>query len=490
MAKVMEMSKPLKSGAVHGWKLTWLPAVAVAVSLAACSRDSSRLQTPQVSPVPEAVPEAMLPPPPTTMVTAKGLKLLLAPGRAEQINPKIVYAFQGKGTKLGWDIGVTQAAYERIPVLRSEAMPDATAAGDVVLTGNSSGAALAAFFTCHGITADSIQKMTALLRAFPEELVNEDSTAKLPAIIGAIRNGQEVGQKHDMILPFISQLTGEQCMPRYPTVIVASNQDINDNRRWIDSNEHRSRSFSIDDFSYSERTSTFTFTSFKVGKACTYFADPVMFRYLTEHMTQEERLCDVRAMETAEDVRLAVLASVAEPTYFLPVLEPTEAKLERYQSDGFAKTRRVYNGGFSMPGVVQDVKRLFPAARALGTGRWDYSTTEVAALYSWYDLNLNTVQAHSRWWFDAETFPTSKEQDALLARPEKLQGAALAKRYQEEIAMGYKRGSACLQRGKPCLPPRRTVMGRDTNKPAFTHPAGQPGGAEVKTRQGIDPFLN
>jgi hypothetical protein len=477
----------IKAGLIGDWPVSilWPCAVAALVAISACDGDSSHLQAPQITPAPEATPEAVTPAHPSTITTAKGIKLLLGPDRAEQINPKMVYSFQGKGTKLGWDLGVTQAAYERISLMRGEA----TSSGDIVLTGNSSGAALAAFFTCQGVTGDNIQKMAGMLRNFPEKIVNEDSSAKLPAVIDAMRNGLEIGEKHETILPFISQLTGDRCMPRYPTVIVASNQDINDNRRWIDSNEHRSRSFSIDDFSYSERTSTFTRTSFKVGKVCTYFADPVMFRYLTEHMTQEERLCDVRAMETVDDVRLAVLASIAEPTYFLPVFEPTEAKLERYQSDGFAKTRRIYNGGFSMPGVVQDVKRLFPSIRAFGTGRWDYGTTEVAALYSWYDLNLNSVQAHARWWFDVEAFPTGKEKDALLDRPEKLKGEALAKRYQEEIAMGYKRGAACLQRGKPCLPPRKTVLGIDTNKPAFRHPAGQPGGAEVKTRQGLDSLL-
>ncbi|MEY4631670.1 MAG: hypothetical protein RIQ81_1790 [Pseudomonadota bacterium] len=444
----------------------------------------------QAPSTPEFVPEALTPPAPRTIVTAKGWHLQIAPERAEQINPKLVYVFQGKGTTLSWDIGVARAAWERIPLLRSEAFPAASAAGEVLLTGNSSGSALAAFFTCNGISMESILRMGQLLSAFPEELVREDSAAKIPEIFNAIRNGQEFGRKHDAMLPFIDQLTGAECMPRYPTVIVASNQDINDNRPWLESNEHRSRTFHVEDFSYSERTSTFTTKSFKVGKICTYFADPVMFRYLTEQMTQEERLCDVRVMETAADVKLAVLASIAEPTYFVPVAEPFEAKLERYHSDGFAKTRRFYNGGFSMPGVVQDMKRLFPSARALGTGRWEYGMTEVAAMNSWYDVNLNTVQANSRWWLDLETFPApGKELDALLARPQNLQGASLVKRYQDEIAMGYRRGIECLKQKKPCLSTRKTVMGRDLYKPALTRPAGQPGGAEIKTRQGLDPLL-
>lgn len=425
-----------------------------------------------------------------TIATQHGMSMQIAADRSDSINPKLVYAFQGKGTTLTWDIGVAKASYERISMLRAESNAQAMAAGDVVVTGNSSGALMAAWFSCRGFTGEAIEGAQSIVSGFPSELVKEDIAAKLREVLGAITSGQEFGSPLSTISPLVDEITlNGACVPRIPTVIVASNQDVNDNRRWLNGNSDRARSFDISDFSYSQRNGVLSFESQKVGKICTYFADPVMFRYLTENLTQEERLCDVRVMETAEDMKLAVLASIAEPTYFIPIEEPSDSKLVRFETPGVVKTRRFYNGGFAMPGVVQDVKRLFPAARALGTGRWDYSTAEVTIMHSWYDVNLNSLQENSRWWLDLESFPTDAQKAKLLARPAGLDGAALAARYKEEIELGYQRGVSCLQRGKVCLPARKMTFGRDTNKPAFTKPAGQPGGAEIITRQGLDLFL-
>jgi hypothetical protein len=147
--------------------------------------------------------------------------------------------------------------------------------------------------------------------------VKENAADKFQEVLGAIADRKEFGSPLSDIAPMIDAVTGNgTCFPKLPTVIVASNEDINDNRRWLRPDGQRSRNFDITDFSYSERISNFSFESRKIGKICTYFADPVMFRYLTENMTQEERLCDVRLMENADDMKLAVLASIAEPTLF------------------------------------------------------------------------------------------------------------------------------------------------------------------------------
>lgn len=464
---------------------------AASFALTSCGSNSSGGSAP-AQPAPEA--ESLQPVGQTiglrTIATQHGMSMQIAGDRSDSINPKLVYAFQGKGTTLTWDIGVAKASYERIAMLRAESNAQAMAAGDVVVTGNSSGALLAAWFSCRGFTGEAIQGAQSIVSGFPSELVKEDIAAKLREVLGAITSGKEFGSPLSTISPLVDEITlNGACVPRLPTVIVASNQDINDNRRWLTGNGDHARSFDISDFSYSQRASVLSFESQKVGKICTYFADPVMFRYLTENLTQEERLCDVRVMETADDMKLAVLASIAEPTYFIPIEEPSESKLVRFETPGVVKTRRFYNGGFAMPGVVQDVKRLFPAARALGTGRWDYSTAEVTIMHRWYDVNLNSLQENSRWWLDLESFPTDAQKAKLLSRPAGIDGAALAARYKEEIELGYQRGVACLQRGKVCLPARKTTFGRDTNKPAFTKPAGQPGGAEIITRQGLDPFL-
>ena len=478
-----------KQSAASATIIATIATIGIAGTLAACGKTAAN------SPVetgPDA--ESLLPFLPNqvmrTITTSRGMAMQILNDRRDAINPKVVLTFQGKGTAVTWDIGVVKAAYERMPILRGEANAQGMAAGDVVVTGNSSGALLAAWFSCRGITAESIQGAQGINSGFPESLVKENVSEKFREILGAISDGKEFGQPMDLIMPLVDQIALDgACVPKLPTVILASNQDINDNRRWLFTDGRSSRSFDITDFSYSQRKSSLTFDSQKVGKICTYFADPVMFRYLTENMTQEERLCDVRLIENGDDMKMAILASIAEPTYFIPVQDPVDAKLVRFDAPGVAKTRRVYNGGFSMPGVVQDVKRLFPEARAIGTGRWEYSNAEVAVMYSWYDINLNNLQERSRWWNDLETFPTDAQKSRLLERPAGLSGAGLSRRYQEEINMGYQRGIACLQPGNACLPVRSTTFGRDSNKPAFTKPAGQPGGLEIKTRQGLDPFL-
>jgi hypothetical protein len=159
----------------------------------------------------------------------------------------------------------------------------------------------------------------------------------------------------------------------------------------------------------------------------------------------------------------------------------------RFDAPGVAKSRRYYNGGFSMPGVVQDMKRLFPEAHAFGTGRWSYSPAEVAVLYSWYDINLNNIQEQSRWWMDLESLPTDAQKSWLVDRPQDLQGGSLATRYQQEMNLGYQRALSCLQRGKPCLPARTTILGRDQNKPALTRPARHPGGPRSRRARGSIP---
>lgn len=464
----------------------------VAVILApACANSSNDGNQPTETPSENQALQPLLTGPVMRSIPGQGgISMQILGERSDIINPRLIYAFQGKGTSLTWDIGVTKAAYERIPSLRGEANAQSMNAGDILVTGNSSGSVMAAWFSCRGFTADSIKAGESIMGGFPASLVKEDAAAKFREVLGAINSGQEFGSPISDISPLIDAVTGNgTCIPRLPTVIVASNQDINDNRRWMFAEGQRSRSFDITDFSYSQRTSNFSMEKQKVGKICTYFADPVMFRYLTEKMTQEERLCDVRVMENAEDMKTAVLASIAEPTYFVPVAENAESKLVRFDAPGIPKAPRTYNGGFSMPGIVQDMKRLFPAARALGTGRWSYNQAEVAVMYSWYDINLNNLQEQSRWWMDLETFPTDYQRGRLLARPSDLSGAELAARYQDEINLGYQRAIACLQRGKPCLPARTSIFGRDPNKPAFTKPAGQPGGAEIATRQGLDFLL-
>ena len=423
--------------------------------------------------------------------TASGMQMKIAAQRADVINPKFIYAFQGKGTHVTWDIGGAKAAYERIPTLRQETNRTGLARGDVVVTGNSSGSVLAAWFTCRGFTAESIRDAQTIMSQFPPELVKESTSEKILEILAAIKQGREFGSSINSMIPMVETITGKgSCVPQLPTVITASNQDINDRRGWLASPIAQTRTFDMGDFSYFENRYGANYRPVKIGKVCTYFADPVMFRYLVENVSSEERLCDVRLMETAEDVKLAVLASIAEPTYFLPIGETTDAKLIRYMAPAVERKPRVYNGGFSMPGVMQDVKRLFPLSKALASGRWDYSTTENTVMKTWYDVDLNDVQEVSRWWADLEVFPTEAEKTSLLERPDNLTGSALSQRYAYEMNLGYQRALVCLKKGSGCLAPRKSIVqGIDMYRPVFTKAAGQSAAGPVRTRQGLDEFI-
>lgn len=425
-----------------------------------------------------------------TISTAAGMQMQISAERAESIKPKLAYVFQGKGTALTWDIGAIKGAHERIPLLNTESNPQALAAGDIVVTGNSSGSVLAAWFSCRGFTHESINGAIDLMSQLPTNLVNEATTGKFLEVFGAMTQGREFGSPIETIVPMVDNVVAKgSCVPKLPTLIVASNLDVNDRRRWLNSSNKQSRVFDIRDYSYWEQSAMTNYQPLKVGKICTYFADPVMFRYLTESMRADERLCDVRLMENADDMKLAVLASIAEPTYFVPVPDPNPAKLVRYTAPSQTQSARSYNGGFSMPGPIQDVKRLFPEVRALGSGRWEYDTIEVMILKRWYGLNLNESQDNARWWFDLETFPSSAEKDALLARPKEISGQALVDRYRYEINLGYQRSISCLHKGSNCITPTKTIGAQDPNRPYFTRPVGQPNAPEISTKQGIDILL-
>ncbi len=426
------------------------------------------------------------------IMTRSGMQMKIAANRAETINPKLIYAYQGKGTALTWDIGGTKAAYERMGLLRRETNPAAQTGGDIVITGNSSGSVLAAWFTCRGFTADSIREAQTIMTQFPASLVKESTSEKILEILSAIKQGREFGAPINPMIPLVDHITGKgSCVPQLPTIITTSNQDINDRRAWLATPSAQTRRFDMGDFSYWESGYAPSSRLVKIGKICTYFADPVMFKYLTENISQEERLCDVRLMENGEDVKLAVLASIAEPTYFLPISETSDAKLVRYSVNGLQRKTRVYNGGFSMPGVMQDAKRLFPAARALSSGRWEYGTTESTVMKTWYDVEINNLQEVSRWWTDLEMLPTEAEQKLLLDRPDDLTGNTMAQRYNYEMNLGYQRAITCLKRGSACLPKRKSIIrGNDMYRPVFTGAAGKTNGPSIKTRQGLDVLLD
>ena len=164
---------------------------------------------------------------PTKIITTRsGMQMKIAANRAETINPKLIYAYQGKGTALTWDIGGTKAAYERMSLLRRETNPAAQTAGDIVVTGNSSGSVLAAWFTCRGFTAESIREAQTIMTQFPASLVKESTSEKILEIISAIKQGREFGAPINPMIPLVDHITGKgSCVPQLPTIITTSITD-------------------------------------------------------------------------------------------------------------------------------------------------------------------------------------------------------------------------------------------------------------------------
>ena len=80
-----------------------------------------------------------------------------------------VMAFQGKGTNLAWDVGVLESLWRNIPSFRNS---------PIILTGNSSGAIVTAYFACRGISEQTIQSGKQMLIDFPRDAINENNGRK------------------------------------------------------------------------------------------------------------------------------------------------------------------------------------------------------------------------------------------------------------------------------------------------------------------------
>src|SRR5205823_3681409 len=106
-----------------------------------------------------------------------------------------------------------------------------------------------------------------------------------------------------------------------------------------------------------------------IGKAVTYFVDQSMYDLLSR-IPAEERNGDLRLVKTPADLALAILASVSEPSYFDPVTETNPSKLlvGTEPGDLGPTVTRSYCGGMFMAMPVQDIRRMVPGLRVMGTG--------------------------------------------------------------------------------------------------------------------------
>ncbi|NDE15868.1 hypothetical protein EBZ80_13145, partial [bacterium] len=262
---------------------------------------------------------------------------------------RMLLVFAGKGTQMAWDVGAMRAAYEALPAMRE---------GRVMVSGSSSGSVLAAAMGCRGFSEESLKIVEDGFRKFDRTVVNESAQKNAMVLAGLPTEADHSSLDH--LLDVV--LDGEECVPKIPTLIVAGNYEALNVRSNQPLRGLKDRVFNMNDF-------TVTKDGQNLGRACTYFVDKQMMEILRA-VPRSALLCDQRLVETNADMRMAVLASVSEPTYFHPFVEPAPEKIIR-SGDGNlpALTKRSYWGGAVMDVPLQDIKRALPALYTMSTGR-------------------------------------------------------------------------------------------------------------------------
>lgn len=390
-----------------------------------------------------------------------------APQREPLAEKQLLLAFQGKGSSLAWDAGVVRKAYEAVPAVRDNR---------VIVSGNSSGSILAAYFSCFGFTKTSVEYAAYRLQHANIEAIrgNENGLKKagnllldkpteispnnLKEYIGFALGVNDWHSARD-----IAELVRRsRVRPRYPLMIVAANGEVLDNRGQGNALSSKDlKQFDPASFSVSWKPDAFEFYRSRpaqfakdnphlrlggdayIGKACTCFVDRSMYELLSR-IPAAERIWDLRLVETPADLALAIQASVAEPSYFPPVPEMDYSKLLTGDVLGQAGNtrRRSYVGGFVVSLVAQDARRMLPELRVLGTGVARVPLPGRELVKSWYLIDLQQTADLSAWWADLEITIPREVQQAIVDRS--FSSA-------QEFQAGYRRAGECFaaDRGLP-----------------------------------------
>jgi hypothetical protein len=438
---------------------------------------------------------------------------------------KVLITYQGMGTAVSLAVGVTFAAYESYEEVRQN---------KVVLSASSGGAVMAAWLSCHGLNKESIRKARQLILEFPAEFVNEkpkEKSFRIGAYQAARLPWLAPEADNDKIVEVVNNLFN--CVPRLPLVIVASNVEnveMRDWRRYV----RKPRKLNLEGLSQDEafekiyppyprvrrgeimqpgqlkgqvlpragtrRVNHLTGTVFDaegtIGKMCTYFATPALFDYLSA-LPAEERICDVRRIETSRELRHAVMASVSEPTYYHPwpeqfmdgpqgadiaaidnaneSLGATRALIQRGQlirawptdrtgvpTGDADEVGRAYNGGVLISSVTRDILRgELRRLTSIGTGRAPYDTVRAFAMRTWFNVDINAINYLEQMNLDIQV-PVP---DKIANRTRSEEFAKQQLEYAEELASGYQEATKCFKAedtegAKPCLPPKPEEMPR------------------------------
>ena len=422
---------------------------------------------------------------------------------------ELLLSFQGKGSSMAYDAGVVERLFDHLPSLADR---------KVIVAGNSSGSIFAVYYSCYGFTKASVDYAAYRIQHADVSAIrgNENVTAKA----GNLLTNRPTEISPQTLKEYIAFALGveqwrdadldevvrrSRLRPIYPVVIAAANKEVLDNRgegHVLDRKDYKE--FDISNFGVSWRPDVFDFyrrhpdrfardnpdlrlsTDRYIGKACTCFVDPTMFELLSR-IPDEERLCDLRLMTTPADLALAIRASVAEPSYYPPAAETDYSKLyvgRRFGTAGRSK-RRSYAGGFIMPMVAHDTRRMLPGLRVMGTGVARVALLGRQLVKSWYLVDLQQTTDQCAWWTDLEVVIPPQTQNAMANR---------TLTQSQEFAQGFEQAGVILASGHG-LPQYVT-------EPKYRHAAERAvyptdGSADVdsdesavlKTMRGLGPLL-
>ncbi|MBN2291683.1 MAG: hypothetical protein JXM70_04620 [Pirellulales bacterium] len=426
------------------------------------------------------------------------------PSAADRLEDcKLLMCFEGKSSSVIFDFGVAAEAYRRIPALKE---------GNVILSASSSGALPAIFFSCNGFNDESLEKSAQCIKDCTSTLSyirkHESNFDKAISLL----MGEPTEMSHDILKKVIGLLfdvddweTAKDVFEiadrskyefRLPVMIVAANHEVIDNQipKSLFAGKEE-KEFDVTNYSvlwkpevydfYKKRPQKFASANPDlrlgetplIGKACTYFVNEPMFELL-KRLPPEERLADLRLMKTPRDMVMAIMASSCEPTFFPPIEERDYDLLmvgDRLGNRGNS-VRRIYSGGFVMPLVAQDVRRLLPHLRVLGTGSFPHPQMIAKYLRARYIVDTSQTCRFSAWWADLNTAPKGPEWKSYMfgkLTPDKA------------LAIGSKRAAVSLQTDK-VFPP---IVARPAYNSAAEHALGGPRAAAadspLPTRRGL-----
>lgn len=426
---------------------------------------------------------------------------------------ELLFSFQGKGSSLAWDAGVVRQAFDSIAAVRENR---------VIVSGNSSGSILAAYYSCFGFSETSVAYAAYRLQHADIKAIrgNENGVKKAGSLL--LNRPTEISPNN--LKEYIGFALGvndwrsardiaeivrrSRAKPRYPLMIVAANGEVLDNRAAGNAFSSKDlKQFDPTNFSVSWKPDAFEFycnhpeqfarenpnlrlgRDAVIGKACTCFVDRSMYELLSR-IPATERVWDLRLVETAADLALAIEASVAEPSYFPPGPETDYAKLLTGDVLGQAGNtrRRSYVGGFVVSLVAQDARRMLPELRVLGTGVARVPLPGRELVEAWYLIDLQQTADQSAWWADLEVSIPREVQQAIVARSLKPE---------QEFEAGRQRAAACFaaDRGLPqyVSPPRydfpaqAAIFARGPKATPAAYPARP---AALETMRGLGRLLD